>query len=62
MSVQAAFPTLRLEFYQCPQPWHPQGGALHEAAKINRSLSLLGKVIYDLVVVPVLVAKFVVAV
>ena len=33
-----AFPTLRLVFYQAPQPWHPQGGALHEAVLALREL------------------------
>ena len=25
-------------FYQCPQPWHPQGGALHEVVLALREL------------------------
>ena len=38
--VQAAFPTLRLEFYQCPQPWHPQGTPVHEASKPHTTATL----------------------
>ena len=32
-----AFPTLRLAFHQAPQPWHPQGSALHEAVLALRA-------------------------
>ena len=35
-----AFPTLRLAFHQAPQPWHPQGTAMHEAVLALRQIGL----------------------